>query len=140
MSLKQATEAAAAIAAERAVHHPDLALVQPHHVGREIGTGVLASLPLAGQAADILTTRKALSMFPGQLHEGNPVMQDLVKHPLGFILVKSLFGAGLGVATWLLRKKHQDRAAVAVSILGAAGGFVPAALNLSTIKDANEPK
>jgi hypothetical protein len=82
---------------------------------------------------DAHTTLGALEEFKGRLEESNPLMQSAVKTPWQFYVAKGLIGGAMGLATWLLRKKHKDREATIVSVLGTATGLVPGMLNRASV-------
>ena len=93
---------------------------------------VLAVLPAVGQAADLLTTRKALGVG---LREGNPLLRQLVTHKTGFIVVKSVIAAFLVWVTVLLLEASFFTG-VLFSIGLTLAGLLPAINNVIQIRKA----
>jgi hypothetical protein len=114
------------------------ALVQAHDLGRDVVTALLTAGPVLGQVGDAHTTNQALREFPGQLSEGNPLAKAVGAGGWEFYLVKGLMGGAVSFGAWLLRRKHRDREAAILSVLGTAVGAAPALLNRATIKGARE--
>jgi hypothetical protein len=85
---------------------------------------ILPSLPLAGQVADLVTTKIGLDRG---FEEGNPFAKGLVQNMPLFAVTKLALGVGLGVVVSKMHNKGHKRAA---SILGALTGFLPAASNV----------
>lgn len=88
---------------------------------------VVPLAPIAGQVADILTTREALGRG---FVEANPAMKGLVRNVPAFVAVK----IGVGALAALSVKKLQDaghkNAARVVSALGTLAGAGPALHNI----------
>jgi hypothetical protein len=113
-------------------------LTHAHTLGRDVVTALMTTGPVLGQVGDAFTTNMALREFPGQLTEGNPFAKAAGAGGWEFYLVKGLMGGAMGLGALLLRRKHRDREASVLSVLGTAVGVVPAMLNRATIKRARE--
>lgn len=84
--------------------------------------------PIAGQMADVVTTRYALKQ-PGTM-EGNPFMRGIVGKPGLFLVVKLGMGLGAAAAVKVLQDRGQRKTAKVASIVATLLGAAPAANNL----------
>lgn len=99
-----------------------------------LSTVLLAAAPLLGQAADCITTRKALA---AGLVEGNKFMKPVVARPWAWIALKAVIGVWAAVTTVLLLNSS-FLAGVIFSVVATVTGVGPAVHNVRLLRNVKK--